>query len=586
MNMNDQEWNDIWDEEPDEDDEFNDFGSDVDANNDETFDNAAEWNEDEHEELIARDSILSHTIGNNNNSNSRSANHRASDSARTVNQVNFVTGSSSNDHNIQRTNASNSSASNGNRNAGYCFLAAAEDNTSAPFWNSNVVRSLFPTQTDPGPSDMNQVLKNAERYIQSMSQSQQERELPEQNQNFRGLINRGIEPHKVTDSPKMSGAMGERILTVDELEKQLLRTSINQNRDPPRVHPAELSKRAGWSPFGGKELFTAQEQQLHSQLGINAQDIAHVQMALPLNVEQQRQIFIQQQQQQQQQMLQQHQQLLLQQMSMMKQQQIQAEQRLMAQNPSCFTVEELERQLLANRSTKNQTQDVQKSMNQNQNQSDNQDSIRASTRVPDTPERPTKPHNRATNANLNTRRRDGDRSDRHEFDRHDRDERGNRTNNRERRDQIRDNHRENHRDNHREYRQRPRGPMIVPPQVQLSVIEKGKHLHPLASTQGDEFLQDRVPTMKDGFLMKRHSAVARSKSDHDGVLTEKERKWLIQIQEKIQADYDDNMDQDYYYLLYFNRTSLTNENPQKSRGPGVPDRRFIPRERLLYDSST
>lgn len=69
MDTNNQEWNDIWDEDQGDDDEFNDFGSDVDANNDETFDNAAEWNEDEHEELIARDSILSHTIRNNNNSN-------------------------------------------------------------------------------------------------------------------------------------------------------------------------------------------------------------------------------------------------------------------------------------------------------------------------------------------------------------------------------------------------------------------------------------------------------------------------------------------------------------------------------------
>ena len=40
---------DFWDDD-------DDFGNDnIDANNDETFGNAIEWNEDEHEDLIARD---------------------------------------------------------------------------------------------------------------------------------------------------------------------------------------------------------------------------------------------------------------------------------------------------------------------------------------------------------------------------------------------------------------------------------------------------------------------------------------------------------------------------------------------------
>ena len=97
-------------------------------------------------------------------------------------------------------------------------------------------------------------------------------------------------------------------------------------------------------------------------------------------------------------------------------------------------------------------------------------------------------------------------------------------------------------------------------------------------------MMDRMPSYGQGFQFRSHTKIANEKAKHDGILTEKERNWLTKIQEKIQADYDDNLDQDYYYLLYFNRSSMTDEATQKPCGPGVQDRRFVPRERLLYNS--
>jgi hypothetical protein len=170
-------------------------------------------------------------------------------------------------------------------------------------------------------------------------------------------------------------------------------------------------------------------------------------------------------------------------------------------------------------------------------------------------------------------KRNGERHDR--YDRHNRD-------NNDSRDQYKD--RRDVRNQKENYRLHRKEPIIIPPQVQLSVISKAKQRHSITAMHQDEFIRDRIPASGEGFRFLRHSQVANNKTKHDGVLTDKDRDWLIRIQEKIQADYDNSLDQDYYYLLYFNRSSMTDEAAQKPSGHGVLDRRFIPRERLLYNS--
>lgn len=547
MNMNDKEWSEFWDHEQDDDDddededEYNGVGNDVDANNDETFDNAAEWNEDEHEELIARDSILSHR------------NVRAS----------------RNSIGISSNNASNNS-----------------NNSHTRPYRDN--------------SDVNR------------------------------LIN------------------------------------IHFNHDEP-------PKRSGWSPFGGKNLFTSPEsptsqvlcpnlildnsgaslmQQQQILLQQRLQQQAHPQLSL----EQQQQILIQQhllqqqqhQQQQQQQLLllqqQQQRQQTLQQMAILRQQQVKQEQKLMSQNPQCFTVEELERQLFANRNSNNNNTSSS-STPTNQHDQQHQPQPQQSKQRPTTPTQhyallamavedpresthkvnsidPQK-HDLYSNIAKKNNRHEGERTerfvDRLERDYRDREGNNHRKDNREHhrdhhkdhkdykesrdhRDNHRDNyrdHRDNHRehrDNHREHREHHRdhyqrhnlrrSTTIIPPQVQLKVIDETKGLHSIKVKHPDEFLQDKKPSLMKGFHFKRYSKALNDQKNHDGILTEKERNWLTKIQEKIQADYDDNIDQDYYYLLYFNRSSMTDEATQKPSGPGVFDRRFIPRERLLYNSNT
>lgn len=237
----------------------------------------------------------------------------------------------------------------------------------------------------------------------------------------------------------------------------------------------------------------------------------------------------------------------------------------MPSNAQCITAEELERQIMASRAA-NSLRDAE-----------------AKNRAPAPAPAPevevkmirNENHRASENENRNRNnqdRRNGDRHDR--YDRHNRDANDSRGHHRDRRDN------KNHRDHHGRHKHEP---TIIPPQVQLGVI-KAKRMLSVTAMHSDEFLQDRMPTSSDGFRFLRHSKVADARVNHDGVLTEKERDWLTRIQEKIQADYDDNIDQDYYYLLYFNRSSMTDEEAQKPSGPGVFDRRFIPRERLLYNS--
>lgn len=557
--MNDKEWGDeIWDNEPDDDDDFNDLGSDVDANNDETFDNAAEWNEDEHEEMIARDSILSHSSRNNNH---------------------FQSSRSSNNNNNRLDNSNNNSIGSNNNSNNHCtsdaYFSNVVGSSGRGGWNSIGEPDPFPVLSSQSSQHQSQstsatwqaVQNTTDRLHQLQVQQQhllmQQRLQNQEQQHKQQLRDRQIlqqerdqqrlsqqfKVHVQAESPR-------QVLRVDELERQLLKTRITQDPNPMQKNIPQAAKRTGWSPFGGKDLFTNPESPTQSQLNAMGQSVLiNTQPSQSLTLEQQHQLLIQQNMSQQQQL------------AILKQQQIQQEQRLMSQNPQCFTVEELERKMIAERTNKS-------------NNSPGQAFCFLTTQVR-LNDKPSTPHN-------THQRRDGDSHDRH--DRHDRHERHDwhERDSRDRRDRkeyhrnLRDG--KDNRDNKRE--PDPKRSVIIPPQVQLSVIDKAKRLHSITAMHPDEFLQDRMPTSKGGFPFKRHSKSSDDRVEHDGVLTEKERNWLTKIQEKIQADYDDNLDQDYYYLLYFNRISMADEAAQKPCGPGVLDRRFIPRERLLYNSST
>lgn len=549
MSTNDKEWNEFWDNEADDDDECNDLGSDVDANNDETFDNAAEWNEDEHEELIARDSILSHSIRNN----SHSSNNRQTNNNHHHN----------NNNNYQFNNNNNNSANDASGSSSSNYVVNLVGSVGRSGWNSVSDIESFPAlgrQLDQSTSSDTRWQNTSDRLHRLQIQQQQllaQQRLQEQEQQQKQQVRdreflrqqqRERNYSQIAQGSPQAD-LGRQVLRVDELERQLLKTRIGTPNE--KSGPLNPPKRTGWSPFGGKDLFTNPESPTQTQFGPTGQKVL-MQSNLPqsLTLEQQQQILLQQHQILQQQ----HQ---LQQMAMLKQQQIQQEQRLMLQNPQCFTVEELEKQLIAGRS--NKLPDINEKKLSNQ-----QEELVKLSKVNDKHENHNNTHDKRT-------------EDRHErYERYERDARDNRDHRDRREHRVNRDHRQH---NRRQF-------TIIPPQVQLSVIDKVKLLHSITAMHTDEFLQDRMPTAKEGFLFKRHSTTLSAKSDHDGVLTEKERTWLTKIQEKIQADYDDNIDQDYYYLLYFNRFSMADEAAQKPYGSGVMDRRFIPRERLLYNSST
>lgn len=489
----DRDWDEFWDREPDDgdgdDDEFNDLCSDIDANNHETFDNAAEWDEDEHEELIAQDNILSRQ------------------------------------------------------------KVLDVDDLEREFLNARI-----------------QETKSSERQA------------PPNNHHV--MPNANIEPHQSM--------------------------------------PVIPNRRSGWNPFGGKDLIVPDSSvqavgtskptiymHMPQNLGHNDQDIMqrrqphsnqshhHLQQQLQQHQEQlQQQILLQHQhqlqqtaimklrmlqhQQQQQQQLQHQQQqqqlqavLLKQQQQQLKlqqqqqqlklQQQQQQGQRLMPQNPQVFTVEELERQMIASKS----------------NEKRESGPSRNSAAIPRDPhDSPKKVEaERQVNHTRPVDRREGDRFDR--YTKNDREIQGSR-------DQRDRRERRDNRDRKQIVRRRL---TIIPPQVQLSVLEKAKRLHSITAMHSDEFIKDRMPSAAEGFHFGRHSHILNDKRHHDGVLTEEERSWLTRIQKKIQADYDNNLNQDYYYLLYFNHgCSVSDGDVQKSANSGVQDKRFIPRERLLYNN--
>lgn len=594
MNMNDdKDWNEFWDDEADrDDDEQIDVGSDVDANNDETFDNAAEWNEDEHEELIAQDSILSRNARNINNNSNHARDSRCIN-GRSRGRTYELPTNNNNYHHVEEELRNEA------------FLA------SHVAWNNNVNDLVAQTpnqhnltnQIDQITSQSSQI-NDPQVQRSTMNVSQRlHHQIPQMPllTTLDQLHVRDREPSPfrmipdIPNEPSFNEAAflcqatpacsspRPKVIRVDDLERQLMKTSIDQNvpsRMPNMVsgpqilnHPGNQSKRTSWSPFGGKDLFANDPQskaQLDSQL-LMSQNL----MSRQLSLEQQQRILLQQhqivhQQQQLQQMaLAKQQQELVQQQ---KQQQQMAQQhqmdkqdapRLLPQNALCFTVEELERQMIADRSNHlRETKPAEKSADLQQRLNKGQESSRQNNNRPVTH---SNSHDRRNGEKFERSEKQQDRSNRDSRDR------------RDRRD-----HRDDRENRHYDSRKKP---TIIPPQVQLGVIEKERRLHSLTTMHPDEFLQDIMPTSRTGFQFNRHSTVSSEKAAHDGVLTEKERSWLTRIQEKIQADYDDNVDQDYYYLLYFNRSSMTEGAAQKPSGPGVLDRRFIPRERLLYNTS-
>lgn len=546
MNRNDKEWdvdNEFWDNEADDDDDedYNGIGDDIDANNDETFDNAAEWNEDEHEELIARDSILSHTIrGNVSSSNSNRSNLNATldgipraqaEPSRQILRVDEL------ERQLLKTRITQDSPSLPTTNTNTTSESSKRSGWS-PFGGKDIFTSSDPlTRLD---LETQRILLQSQ-MTEALTLEQQQQQLLQQHQ---------ILQHR------------------HQLQQMAISKQQQDQRLIPTNNASESSKRSGWSPFGGKDIFTNPDPL--AKLDLETQKILlQSQMTDTLTQDQQRQLLLQRHQ------ILQHQQQL-QQMAIIKQQQIQQEQRLMAQNPQCFTVEELERQMIGNRpntSNPNQT---------NKPEERNVAGYCFLAHIPQTTSNSVKANENQHERHNNAHER-RDRTKHEKFELYDRDDRDTRSY-RERRD-ARTHRDQRDRQSNNRYHTRKRL-TIIPPQVQLSVIDQAKRLHSITAMHPDEFLQDRLPTSQKGFLFKRHSTIMEEKINHDGVLTEKERSWLTKIQEKIQADYDDNLDQDYYYLLYFNRFSMTDKAAQKPSGPGVLDRRFIPRERLLYNSNT
>lgn len=557
--MNDKEWNEIWDNEPEDDDEFNDLGSDVDANNDETFDNAAEWNEDEHEEMIARDSILSHSGRNNNHL----SNNRASTSNNNNLRLNSNHSNYNNNNNITNNNNNLSASDAVDGNARFSNIVGSSGRSG---WNSVGDSDSFPVlprqdhhqpqsttwQSVQNITDRLHRLQLQQQQLVMQSQIQDQEQRHKQQLRERQILQQERDQQRIAQQFSVNPS-ADTCPVLGDLERQLLKIRGFQVSDLESKNSPQISKRTGWSPFGGKDLFTNPESQTQIQLNAISQNVLmNAQLPQGLSLEQQQQILFQQIMHQQQQQ------------AIRKQQQIQQEQRLMSQNPQCFTVEELERQMIAER-PKNNLHEISST------KQEPLFCLMATAQVK-SDVKPDIPHNTQQ------------RRDVHSHDRFDRYERGAREP-RDRRD--RKEYHRNHRDGKDHKREHDhRGSTIIPPQVQLSVIDKAKRLHSITAMHPDEFLQDRMPTSREGFPFKRHSKSSDDRAKHDGVLTEKERNWLTKIQEKIQADYDDNLDQDYYYLLYFNRFSMTDEAAQKPCGPGVLDKRFIPRERLLYNSST
>jgi len=535
MNMNDKDWNEFWDDEPDGDDEFNDVGSDIDANNDETFDNAAEWNEDEHEEMIARDSILSHTIRSNNHT----IDTRSSENARLDNCSN---------------NDVNTNSINGVGRVNGASVSDVIDAIDRSSWGAFPALGRHEPSQAQSANSWQAVQETTERIHLLQLQQQQliiQKQLQEQEhqrhqqQRDRQMFERRMK-QDFAERQSSGPQICPEVLTVDQLESQLLNSRITAQE--PTGLPSS-SKRTGWSPFGGKDIFASSNSTAQAEASAGLQKIImHGQWPRSSTAEQQQQIIMQQHVLQQ---SLQHQQ----QMAILKGHRIQQEQREMLRNPQCFMVEDLERQMIKNRSdnTRIQAETVQN----------------AKQTIQDVASKPNR-----NSARHDTRNNVYNGHEKHEHDqREGRDHR----NRREFRDQW----------DRRDSRQPKKSSLtIIPPKVQLSVLDKAKRLFSLTTMHSDEFLQDRMPTSNEGFLFTRHSVASNQKVNHDGVLTEKERAWLTKIQEKIQADYDDNLDQDYYYLLYFNRSSIVDEAGQKPSGPSVLDRRFIPRERLLYNTNT
>lgn len=513
--MNDKEWGELWDNEPDDDED--DIASDIDANNDETFDNVAEWNEDEHEELIARDSILS-GLG-----------------SRQILRVDEL------EKQLLKTRVSN------NHQPAQPHVASTpleQQHSRRSGWSPFGGKDLFNSHNPPAPSLID--FRNQDLMLQGLS-------LP----------------------ANLSSEQQQMLLQQQRL--------LQQQQQHIQQQMAVMKR---------QELLQ-QQQQMEQQLMMVKQQQQQLERQHQITLQQLHQHHHHHQQQPQQQLYQQQllQQQRLQQQTRLQQQRQQQQRsphrtdpRLLPEGTHCITVEELERQMLGDR--------------QNQNNTQNSTPARAKVnqRVQDMTAKP----NRSNDSYRSIHdRRENERHER--FDRDSRDTRDGRDgrSDRDSRD-LRDGREGRDYQNRRDYKDKRdhkngrehqgrhyrKESTIVPPQVQLRVIDKAKRLYSITAMHTDEFLQDRLPNSEHGFLFKRHSTVSEVKPKHDGVLTASERSWLTRIQEKIQADYDDNLDQDYYYLLYFNQSSMTDEAAQKPCGPGVLDRRFIPRERLLYNSSS
>lgn len=701
MNMEDKKWNQFWDEEPhdeDADDDYNDIDSDIDVNNRETFGNTEEWNEEEHEELIARDQISSRSTRHNdrnqhNNNNNVNNNH---------NNVN--NNRHHNNRNHDRTPLNNNANHTDNDKLRHTFNNTLENNmlgdatrirsaaniahmigeTTRGGWQPMVERDPFSSQrpdrmmmhqqqqqlhdhkhtSQPGPSqatfgdaswqmspDRLRLLQLQQQQVILQNKIRIEEEMRLRNQlaaaaaaaaaataanqkenQSTSRIGQSSEA-SVVSANKSEPTFHPKVMSVEELEKQLVRAQIDENRQSLRAAGGivEPPKRSGWSPFGGKDLFNADADPAKLQESmnfmLNPTGATPESIALLNSLQQQDllRLYYLEQQQHQRRLLEQRERERLQQLAALNQQEATIKTQKAA--PQCITVEELERQMLAASRPAKQPE-AKRPIETAFLASAQSEDIRPKPLNPSKPNRESSPPQAyinfvgavsrglpQTKSQLSTERSILHRAP---IDKHDEASNQNEECRRDKHNRERDSHHNDHKDNrghdrgsrshnnnlkyeHRERHERDRGHRehqhnhprarasrklaIIPPQVQLDVLKAAKAEHCKASPAPDECLQDTLPGGA-GFKYKKQSELRDQKPVHDGILTTRERDWLTRIQEKIQSDYDDNLDQDYYYLLYFNRitSSMTDKTAQQK--PGVLDRRFIPRERLLYNTNT
>lgn len=577
--MDKRDCEEFWDCDPDDeigDDELeNEIGDNIDAVNDETFGNTDVWNEDEHEELIARDSILSNKSKNKNK--------------HTTNNGTNLKG-----------NSSNSAQQKFRPPQEYAFLARTVNSSSSSTNRQETISDLYAKRQheesiwgrDSGHEDYKITGRNNDaQRLQANFQNMK-------------INNNHVDPAIVAALPQ---DVVERELMNRRIAEQVIQTQLLLQQRQELQQQQLLSE----------HHMQALQRQIIQQIQQEALEKQKQERILQIRIQQQlQQQALQHQQQQQaiqhQQQLQRnalHQEQLFvnhiqqRQNSFIPQPESSVHLSSIPQQPKILTVEELERQLLADREPQPPKEPEQpsqprqkilqpQSFNQPQQKKQQHTSPPRQLHQQKEQDQPQKQHHKQNlKPNLHNDHSSG-------YQKPSRlDERSksawNQSNN-ERNVDRRKLASSSSMGNNRNYNEtfgyeytknENKHKLIIPPQVQMNVFDKLRRLHSTTAMHENECVQDRLPS-QDGFLFRTHNK--RLKEKHDGILSDKELTWLRKCQQKIQEEYDNNIDQDYYYLVHLAQQSKSADEDSQNWFSSVAaaDRRFVPRERLLYNSTS